>query len=109
MTCEISDVTMLTTCINVICSNEIISIILISLGLTPAYDGIYICYMSNSVGDILYTVSIVNGWLFDANFKKAFRFGRKSVDKCCKYKSEYMEYKKYRCIFHQKKTIIQQK
>ena len=31
--CEISDVTMSTTCMNVICTNKIIR-----LGLTPAYD-----------------------------------------------------------------------
>ena len=43
MTCEISDVTMSTMCMNVICINEIIRMLfLISLGLTPAYDNIVV-------------------------------------------------------------------
>ena len=36
VTCEISDETMSTACMNVICTNEIMR--MLSLGLTPAYD-----------------------------------------------------------------------
>ena len=39
--CEISDVTISTICMNVICSIEIFAWYLISLGLRPAYDNRY--------------------------------------------------------------------
>ena len=54
---------------------------------------IYVCSLTTSMGDNLHTVSIVNDWIFDANFKKAFRFGRASLDQCCKHNSEYVKYK----------------
>ena len=31
---------------------------------------IYVCSLTTSMGDNLHTVSIVNDWTFDANFKK---------------------------------------
>ena len=32
---------------------------------------IYVCSLITSMGDNLHTVSIVNDWIFDANFSKA--------------------------------------
>ena len=45
------------------------------------------------MGDNLHTVPIVNDWIFDANFKKTFRFGRTNLDQCCKHNSEYVKNK----------------
>ena len=54
---------------------------------------IYVCSLTTSMGDNLHTVSIVNDWIFDANFKKTFKFRRTSLDQCCKHNSEYVKYK----------------
>ena len=60
---------------------------------------IYVCSLTTSMGDNLHTVSIVNNWIFDANFKKAFRFGRTSLDQCWKHNLEYMKYKTWQQIW----------
>ena len=54
---------------------------------------IYVCSLTFSMDDNLRTISIVNDWIFDANYKNTFRFGRMSLDTCCKYSSEYVKYK----------------
>ena len=53
---------------------------------------IYVCSLITSMGDNLHTVSIVNDWIFDANFSKAIQFGRSGLDKCCKYYYEFVKY-----------------
>ena len=53
----------------------------------------YVCSLMTSMGDNLHTVSIVNDCRFVANFKKAFRFVRTSLDQNCKHTSEFVKYK----------------
>ena len=43
---------------------------------TLAKNSIYVCSLQTTIGDNSHTVSIVNDWIFDANFRKAIKFGR---------------------------------
>ena len=54
---------------------------------------IYVCSLMTSMGDNLHTVSIVNDWIFDANFTNAISFGITGLDNCCKHNSERVKYK----------------
>ena len=60
---------------------------------TLAKNSIYVCSLQTTVGDNSHTVSIVNNWIFDPNYKRAIKFGRDGLDQCCKYNQNCGKYK----------------
>ena len=66
---------------------------------TLAKNSIYVCSLQTTVGDNSHTVSIVNDWIFDPNYKRAIKFGKDGLDKCCKYNENCGEYKRCKHIW----------
>ena len=60
---------------------------------TLVKNSIYVCSLQTTIGDNSHTVSIVNDWIFDPNYRRAIKFGRDGLDKCCKYNENCGKYK----------------
>ena len=42
-----------------------------------------VCQLEASDGDLSHTVTIVNQWIFDSNFRQALSLTKQNLDKCC--------------------------